>query len=118
MATCVFLDDLDPMGREASAIEDVGQDLYHRLITRQGTILDDPDFGLDVRLWLSDDVPPSAATMVEEELAKDARVLSVSAKVARPSPDAIEIRADVELSAAAFTLVATVTSTTTTGAIL
>jgi len=106
------------MGREASTREDVGQDLYHRLITRQGTILDDPDFGLDVRLWLSDDIPPNAATMVEEELAKDARVLSVSAAVTRPTPDAIEVRADVEINGEAFTLAASVSATTTTGAIL
>lgn len=106
----VCIDDLDPLGAEASDRQSLSQDLYHRLITPRGRILDDAEFGLDVRAWLSDDVPANAAALIEEEMLKDQRVASASVSISKPSPDAFTIQVDIETNDDAFTLVVDVST--------
>jgi len=100
----VCIDDLDPLGAEASDRQSLSQDLYHRLITPRGRILDDAEFGLDVRTWLSDDVPANAAALIEEEMLKDQRVASASVTISKTSPDAFAIKVDIETNEDAFAL--------------
>jgi hypothetical protein len=97
-------DDLDPLGAEASERQSLAQDLYHRLITPRGRILDDAEFGLDVRAWLSGDFPANAGALIEEEMLKDQRVASASVTVSKPNPDAFTIQVAIETDDDAFAL--------------
>jgi phage baseplate assembly protein W len=77
--------DVDPNWAEVSGRLGLGQALARRLVTTHGSLIDDPDYGLDVRDYINDDVSASdlfqLARKVEAELAKDERV-SRSAVVA------------------------------------
>lgn len=54
--------------------------LYRRLITPRGRLLDDPNYGFDLRQYLNADIDISARTLgeiasgIEQEFAKDQRV--------------------------------------------
>jgi hypothetical protein len=91
------LDDLDPFGAELDdPLEELFQDLYHRLIEAPGSNIDDParGFGLDGRLSSSSRasvVLTTIETGICAEFRKDDRVLDVSASVTSSSPGAYEI---------------------------
>lgn len=67
--------EVDPDSRQA-----VGQAIGRRLITKPGTVLDDPNYGIDVRTWLNRPVTaPILQTyrdLVMTEVGKDDRVAS------------------------------------------
>ena len=74
------LEETDP-----STTQSLAQDIFHRITTERGSLVDDPDFGEDVRGYLS-----SATTArelfaiggrLESEILKDDRVRSVSVEV-------------------------------------
>lgn len=82
MADLRGYDDLDAFGEETvDELEDLEQDIYHRLIEPRGSNIDDPDRGLGIEDRLGGIVDPSLAQDIEDELRKDERVSNVSARV-------------------------------------
>jgi len=58
----------------------LSQAIVRRLVTYRGTLIDDPNYGTDVRQWLNDDLGPGdvarIASIVQAEIKKDARIKS------------------------------------------
>lgn len=77
-------DDLNT-GRRVTGATLVAEALYRRLTTRRGTLLSDPNYGLDLEDMLQDDITPAQlATLpgrIRLECAKDPRVLPESIRV-------------------------------------
>jgi hypothetical protein len=100
-------------------VESLAQDLYHRVTTERGTLVDDPDFGLDVRSFLSAGLTPQQLTLISHqvqlECLKDDRCASVEVDVLTGRPGALDITIAVtpqDPALAAFTLVLAVTPLT------
>jgi phage baseplate assembly protein W len=94
----VGFDDLDQFGSETqSALEELAQDLYHRLIETRGSNLDDPDRGLGIEDMLSGPYDPGLTQRIEAELRKDDRVDAVQATITELGDDgAFRIEIEVE----------------------
>lgn len=77
------LEDLDLYGAECtSALEELVQDLFHRLLERPGENLDDPDRGLGLGDLLSGPVDANKlSALIKRELQKDTRVTSADVTV-------------------------------------
>lgn len=110
--------DLDPFGTYVSGQRAVGQALFRRLITARGSLVGFPDYGTDVRQWLSG--PVDAFTLaalkgaIEGECEQDERVTSCEATVTwDPVKKTLTILVAVETSAGSLSLVLGVTSATT-----
>ncbi len=103
MADALCLDDLDLFGGEIDdPLQELAQDLYHRLIEAPGSNLDDParGFGLEGRLSGSGrpgTIAASLAHEIEAEMRKDDRVRNAIATVT--SPAAGEYRIDLQIQA-------------------
>lgn len=103
MGDALCLDDLDMFGTELDdPLEELGQDLYHRLIEAPGSNLDDPNrgYGLEGRLSGGGRGSTFATSIqhgIESELSKDERVLQVRATV--DSPAVGEYRIQIEIVA-------------------
>ncbi len=87
----VCIADLDPKLAETrdDALESLAQDLFHRVTTERGVIVDDPDFGEDIashasRALQSSDLD-SIAGRLASECRKDDRVATVRVDVTQPS---------------------------------
>lgn len=79
-------EDLDSFGAETTdELEDLAQDLYHRLIEERGSNIDDPDRGLGIEDLLSGVLDPSLKYLVEHELRRDVRVEAVEATLTEGS---------------------------------
>jgi len=80
----VCAEDLTPSLDEtpADSVLSLAQDLFHRITTPRGDLPDDPDYGTDVRQYLSAGMAPQDLTVAAGELAsecrKDDRVRDVS----------------------------------------
>jgi len=77
-------DSLRP-GRLVSGAELLAQSGYRRLITPRGELASDPNYGLDVAGYLGalgDAAAAALPALIEAELRKDDRVLSVSVRPA------------------------------------
>jgi hypothetical protein len=78
---------LDPYLAETdpTTIESLSQDCFHRITTKRGSIVDAPDFGIDIRSILSTGQTPQALQalqgQIESELLKDDRVVAAVAVV-------------------------------------
>ena len=74
--------DLDPNMIDIGGRTLLVQSCVRRLVTYRGTLIDDPNYGTDVRVFLNDDVTPTGLAMygaaVDAELVKDERVLRSS----------------------------------------
>ena len=94
----VCFDDLDHFAAETTtAMEELAQDLYHRLIEQPGSNIDDPDRGLGIEDMLSGPVDPQLTHRIEAELRKDDRVDAVKATVTELGDDgAFRIEIEVE----------------------
>lgn len=91
-------EDMDQFGAETrDELEDLAQDLYHRLIEPRGSNLDDPDRGLGIEERLSGPVDPTLPSDIERELAKDERVDRVSARITEL--EAGRFRVDIQVIA-------------------
>lgn len=91
--------DLDPFGEDcADALEELRQDLIHRVTTRRGAILDDEDFGESVWDWLSAPAHDREAMKaeLEAELGKDPRVARVTVTVDEDAPGSFLLTLAVE----------------------
>jgi hypothetical protein len=68
----IWLDDMDPFGRELDdPLEELKQDVYHRLLELPGSNLDDPERGFGLEDALSGRVDTRLAARIEAELSKD-----------------------------------------------
>ena len=83
------ISDLDPAGRTVSGPEALAQAIARRLQTPRGALAaigDDPDYGLDLRDYVGDDVGAAIEAEVEAavraECLKDERVRDVDVTVA------------------------------------
>lgn len=77
--------DISPTGTDAAGYRAFGESLARRLITPAGTLLDDDDYGLDVRQYLNSAHARASlrriSAQVSAEIVKDDRVASVDATV-------------------------------------
>lgn len=73
----------------------LGQALYRRLITPRGSLLDDPDYGVDVPGFLGNGVTQrelaGLAGAIRNELVKDDRVDSAQAEVVLDAPQFMRV---------------------------
>lgn len=78
---CTATTDLDPYFTLVSGTTVVAQSLARRLQTPPGGLLDDPDYGYDLRSWVNRDMTTrdrfELTQRVEAEVMKDERVSSV-----------------------------------------
>jgi hypothetical protein len=97
MVDVICFDDLDEFGGELDdPLEELGQDLYHRLIEPPGSNLDDPDRGLGLEERLSGPIKPSLKAEIEAELRKDDRVQAVQASITQTAADEYAVDIQVE----------------------
>lgn len=90
-------DDLDLFGEEtANPLEELEQDLYHRLITPPGRNPDDPDGGIGLLDLLSGDYDISIPSRIEAEIRKDTRVLAVAVLVTEVANGQYRVQIDVQ----------------------
>ena len=77
--------DIDPMGIEVDGLTTLAQALFRRVITPRGTLLDDPNYGIDLTGYVNDDLSPSdvarIGASVDAEFLKDERVLRSSTTI-------------------------------------
>jgi hypothetical protein len=89
-ADILCFETMDPLVRDVSGEDLLGQDLFHRLDTSRGTLIDDNDYGYDLVGLLHRPTTTQsiamASQLIEQECQKDDRVVSVSATV-KPSID-------------------------------
>jgi len=103
MVDVLCFDDLDVMGRDLDdPLEELAQDLYHRLIERPGGNIDDPDRGVGIVQMLSGTLDPSIARLVDADFEKDDRVSASHTTITRTA--AGEYRIDIEVDANGETL--------------
>lgn len=71
-------EDLDPYGRESTGISDVMWSVVRRVTTERGTLIDDPNYGIDIRNFQHKDLDasdlPRIASQVRFEVGKEPRV--------------------------------------------
>lgn len=71
--------DIDPNGSMVTGTRAVAEALFRRLITPRGRVIDDPNYGTDLRQFINDDTTKSSTmalqSTVVQECLKDERVL-------------------------------------------
>lgn len=97
------VDDLDELGRDVTGIDVLRQAIARRLMTPRGWLLDDPNYGLDLRQYLSDSIDAAKLmqlqSAVRAELLKDQRILTcnvVATMSGGPSARAVRLVVDGE----------------------
>jgi len=79
------LNDLDPLFRVISGPQVLSEAIARRFITPRGALLSDLNYGLDLRIFLSESLTSqklfAIASSVEAEITKDERITSASATV-------------------------------------
>jgi hypothetical protein len=77
--------DLDPSMLEVDGLQCLSQALFRRIITPRGTLIDDPNYGVDLTGYLNDDLGPAdlarIGASVDAEFAKDERVFRSSTTI-------------------------------------
>ncbi len=113
------VDDLDELGRDVTGVTVLRQALARRLITPRGWLLDDPNYGLDVRTYLSDSVDAAKLMQIQQsvraELLKDQRVLTctvVATMSGSPSARSVRLVVDGEGRQGPYDLVVEVSKVT------
>jgi len=109
--------DLDATGAEVSGRLLLGQSLARRLQTPRGRLLEDANYGFDLRQYVNADLSPTdiarIRTGVEAECLKDERVLGATATVTLTS-NVLIVTVLLQDAAGPFSLVLSVTAVTTT----
>lgn len=114
------LSDLTGAMAETSGLHMLTQALCRRLITPRGTLIDDPNYGFDVRQFLGADLGPADIARIQAgidaELLKDERILSSQSSVTLAAvAGVLTIGTTITPSAGpTFQLVLAVSSVTTT----
>lgn len=79
--------ELDPNGLESLSVADVAYSIVRRITTERGSLIDDPDYGIDIRDFLHLDMTPaqlnSIAAQVQYEVQLEPRVLSNAVTVSK-----------------------------------
>lgn len=109
--------DLDMTGAEVSGRLLLGQALARRLQTPRGRLLEDANYGFDLRQYINADLSPvdiaKIRAGVESECLKDERVLGATATVTLTN-NVLIVTILVQDAAGPFSLVLSVTAVTTT----
>lgn len=104
--------DVDPNWAEVTSRQALGQALGRRLVTTHGSLIDDLDYGFDVREYVNDDVSTATiqqiARRIEAECAKDERVLRASATVTFSAAGKLTVVIAITDGAGPFKLVLTI----------
>ncbi len=113
-----WTDDVDPAFRLVTDTQLVGEAIYRRLITLRGMLIDDPDYGLDVRAMISKGFTPTQkaaiAGRIKQEVEKDERIQPGAIVTLDDStPDVWRIAIRAVTSAGPFTLTLNVTDAAT-----
>lgn len=99
-------DDVDRFGAETEdELENLEQDLFHRLIEPRGSNIDDPDRGLGLEDMLSGPVDSRLKKKIEVELLKDERVTAVTAEITEIEEGSFRIEISVEANEKEINLV-------------
>lgn len=83
--------DMNEFDRELDdPLEELEQDLYHRLVEPPGSNIDDPDRGVGVEDELSGFADPSLQRRIETDFERDDRVAACRARITKPDASASE----------------------------
>jgi hypothetical protein len=91
------IDDLDPRLSEVDPATTAGlaQDCYHRITTPRGSVPDSPDYGIDLRSYLSKPTTQrnllAMAADIVSEIRKDDRVADALADVTATDPKTLAV---------------------------
>ena len=109
--------DLSMPSYMASGYQCVAEATARRWSTAPGTLIDDPDYGLDLTDSVNDDLSPVAlkrlAARLNAEAQKDERVLTCSATVTLTVAGLLTVVASIQTSAGPFQLVLAVSAVST-----
>ncbi len=115
------IDDLDELARVVTGVEVLRQALARRLMTPRGWLIDDPNYGLDVRRYLSDSIDAAKLMQIQgavrSEVLKDPRVLTCSVVATMSgsfSARAVTLRIDGESRQGPYDLVVDVSKVSAT----
>jgi len=104
--------DLTAEMAEVSGRRLLGEALARRLVTPRGSLLDDPNYGFDVRDYIADDQSVSAlpiiAASIDAEFRKDERVIDSRTTIQLAGTGVLTISSTVTDSAGPFQLVVAV----------
>lgn len=105
--------DLDPSATEVGGNVILGQSCARRLITARGTLVDDANYGFDIRQFIDNDLTTSQIgrlqSEIEQELLKDDRVSSITSVAVFQASGIMTVTVLIEAAAGPFALVLTVT---------
>ena len=111
-------DDLDAGAREVAGDELVGEAIYRRLTTARGTLIDDPDYGLDVRSFVQAGLTSGRlveiAGLIRVELAKDETIGDTAVNVDQLGDGTLEAKVEVLTAEGPFPFVFDLTADTVT----
>ncbi len=107
-------DDLTEAMREVTGVLGVAQAIFRRVTTPRGALLDDPDYGLDVRRFLHQAMTPEERATIpgrlRNEIRKDPRIERAGVTVVTLTTDELELDIRCETAEGPFELVASVTT--------
>ena len=109
-------DDLDPFMTELDGTDVlvVAQAIYRRLTTAKGSLIEDPDYGLDVRAFLRKAMTPaylaSIPGQIENEITKDDRITNVVVRMTDNGDSTFDLDVSGETADGEFTLTAAVSA--------
>jgi len=113
LAMSADLIDIDAMGAETDGRTVLAQALVRRITTPRGGLIDDSNYGYDVRAFLNDDLDAHALAQmgaaIDGEFRKDERVLTSQTRVTL-SDGGLTVTSLIQDLAGPFTLVASVST--------
>lgn len=97
--SCVSDLTMDAAEVAGGSVQGLGEAMIRRLTTARGLLADDPDYGIDLLLYLNRGTTArelrDLAGLVTLELQKDDRVDDISVEVSQPSPAQLDFRVRV-----------------------
>lgn len=107
-------DDLREDMALATGARMLAQAIYRRLTTPRGAVLDAPDYGLDVRAFLSRGMTAAELAaipgQIRSEVTKDERIEDADVHARMTAPDTLELTIRCSTAAGPFELVISVTA--------
>jgi hypothetical protein len=100
--------------REVSDRRVVAEAIARRFLTPRAGLLDDPNYGDDLTIYLNDDITRASIAQLESqaiaECQKDERVLSATAVAVQTDQDTLEVTITLDVGDGPFDLVLSVSS--------
>lgn len=110
--------DLDPSGAMVSGRSCLSQAIARRLTTPRGRLIDDANYGLDLRAFLNDDLSPAdlgrIKALAEAECLKDERVRAATVTFTLPASGVAVVTLVIQDGTGPFNLVLSVNAVTVT----